>query len=59
MELVVRGQWDTMVCLQGDRVTHTALSDAVGHTRLVPADGDTVRFARAIGISFGAEETRP
>jgi hypothetical protein len=31
------------------------ITDAVGRLRTVPLDGDIIRTARALGISFGDE----
>ena len=55
VDLVARKQFGRMVCLKGDTISSCTLDEAVGRMKAVPADGDIVRAARAIGISFGAE----
>ena len=45
--------FDRMVCLHGQRIESVPLADAVGKLKTVPLDGDLVRTARDLGISFG------
>ena len=42
-----------MVALEPPDVKAVPLADAVRHLKTVPARGDVVRTARAVGISFG------
>lgn len=53
VELVIKNQWDRMVCLQGNSLESVPLVDAVGTPRLVSLDSDVMRFARNIGICLG------
>lgn len=53
VNLVMAGKFGEMVCLRGQKIESVPLAEAVGELRLVPADGDLVRTARQIGISFG------
>jgi ATP-dependent phosphofructokinase / diphosphate-dependent phosphofructokinase len=53
VELLMRGERDRMVAFQPPDIGSVPLEDVVGKNRLVPADGDVVRTARALGISFG------
>jgi 6-phosphofructokinase 1 len=42
-----------MIALRGSAIVPVPLSAGVGRIRTVPVDGELVRSARAIGISFG------
>ncbi|HUK88214.1 MAG TPA: ATP-dependent 6-phosphofructokinase [Terriglobales bacterium] len=53
VELVARGDFGKMVCLRGSRIQSVEIAEAIGAMKAVDPDGDTVRAARAIGISFG------
>jgi 6-phosphofructokinase 1 len=55
VDLVAQKQFGRMVCLKGDTISSCTLEEAVGRMKTVPSDCDTVRAARAIGISFGAD----
>lgn len=51
--LALAGESGVMVCLRGSAVSHVPLEEATAHARFVSPDGELVRTARAIGISFG------
>ena len=51
--LVAEKQFGTMVALQCNRIIPVPLVNAIGHQKLVPPDGELVRVARSMGISFG------
>lgn len=53
VNLVMEGRFGEMVCLRTPNIESVALAEAVGEQRLVPVDGDLVRTARQIGLSFG------
>jgi 6-phosphofructokinase 1 len=53
VELVVARTWGTMVALQPPDIVAVPLASVAGRIRAVPIDGDLVRSARAIGLSFG------
>lgn len=55
VDLVAQKQFGRMVCLRGNEISSCTLDEAVGRTKTVPPDGDIVRAARAIGISFGLD----
>jgi len=59
VEAVASGAIGTMVALRGSAIVPVPLSTGVGRTRIVPVDGELVRAARAIGISFGDEPALP
>jgi len=42
-----------MVALDPPEVLAVPLREAITQVKLVPADGDVVRTARSLGISFG------
>jgi 6-phosphofructokinase 1 len=53
IELVARGEFGRMVCLECASIRSTPLEKAVGALKTVDPDGEMVRTARALGISFG------
>jgi ATP-dependent phosphofructokinase / diphosphate-dependent phosphofructokinase len=55
VDLAAAKQFGRMVCLRGNEISSCTLDDAVGCTKTVPPDGDVVRAAKAIGISFGTD----
>jgi phosphofructokinase-like protein len=55
VDLVAKKQFGRMVCLKGNEISSCTLDEAVGSIKTVPPDCDTVRAARAIGISFGSD----
>ena len=55
VELVRDGCFGCMVALAPPKVLAVPLKEAVANLKLVPTDGDLVRTARSIGVSFGDE----
>jgi ATP-dependent phosphofructokinase / diphosphate-dependent phosphofructokinase len=53
MELVLAGEFGTMVAFHPPDIVAVPLEKVVGRTRNVPVDFDVVRTARAMGISLG------
>jgi 6-phosphofructokinase len=53
VNLVMAGRFGEMVCLRTPEIKSVALAEAVGELRMVPIDGDLIRTARQVGISFG------
>ena len=53
VELVEAGQLDHMVALRNDEIVAVPLGDAVAQIKHVPPDGELVRAARSVGITFG------
>jgi len=53
VELVKRGDFGAMVSLDPPDVRAVPLGEALAQPKLVPIQGDVVRTARALGISFG------
>jgi ATP-dependent phosphofructokinase / diphosphate-dependent phosphofructokinase len=53
VDLVHEGKFGNMVCLKGDDISYVPLEEVVDKNRLVDVDGNLVRTARSIGISFG------
>lgn len=53
VRLVLEGRFGRMVSYQPPDVLDVPLSAAVGRIRKVPAEGDLIRTARSLGISFG------
>jgi ATP-dependent phosphofructokinase / diphosphate-dependent phosphofructokinase len=52
LDLVRDKQWDHMVALRGGKITTVPLSES-RKERVVDPQGDTVRFARGMGVCFG------
>jgi 6-phosphofructokinase 1 len=53
VELVGAGEFGKMVAFTGPQVGAIKISEAVGKLKTVRPDGNLVRTARALGISFG------
>jgi ATP-dependent phosphofructokinase / diphosphate-dependent phosphofructokinase len=53
VELTASGGFGKMVCLRNASIQVVSIADAVGQLRTVDPEGEMVRTARAIGISFG------
>lgn len=53
VELIAKGQFGKMVCLKGQDIQAVPLEDAVSRQKFVPPDGQLVKTAEGIGISFG------
>lgn len=53
IDLAAQGRFGCMVALDPPKVTAVPLAEAVRALKTVPVDGDMVRAARAMGISFG------
>jgi 6-phosphofructokinase 1 len=53
VELVEQGHYGCMVALDPPEVKAVPLAEAVAHVKQVPIEGDVVRTARRLGVSFG------
>ncbi len=53
VRLVAEGCFDVMVALDPPEVRAVPLSEAIGRTRTVPLDCDTILTARELGVCFG------
>jgi ATP-dependent phosphofructokinase / diphosphate-dependent phosphofructokinase len=53
IDLVAQGAFGKMVCLQQESIRAVGIADASGKMKAVDPQGEIVRAARAIGISFG------
>ncbi len=53
VELLLAGDFGKMVAWRPPDIVAVPILEVVGKQRLVPLDGDVVRTARAIGVSFG------
>jgi 6-phosphofructokinase 1 len=53
VELVAAGEFGKMVAFTGPQVGGIKISDAVGKLKTVNPEGNLLRTARALGISFG------
>jgi ATP-dependent phosphofructokinase / diphosphate-dependent phosphofructokinase len=52
-DFVAEGKFGNMVCLKGDKISYEHLENVIGMTKNVDPNGDLVKVARSIGISFG------
>jgi 6-phosphofructokinase 1 len=52
-DLIARGQFGKMVCLQAGKIEAVPLEAAIGVYKTVDPKSDIVRAARGVGISFG------
>ncbi len=59
VEAVAAGRTGTMVAVRGSSIVPVPLSAGMGRIRTVPVEGELVRAARAIGISFGNDPALP
>lgn len=53
IDLINEGKFGNMVCLKGNEISYEALENVIGKTKNVDPNGDIVKVARSIGISFG------
>ncbi len=53
VELIAAGGFGKMVCLRNARIEAVDIANVVGQLKTVDPNGELVRTARAIGISFG------
>lgn len=53
VDLIAAGGFGKMVCLQQEKIKAVDIADAIGQMKAVDPQGELVRTARAIGISFG------
>lgn len=53
VELASVEKYGTMVSLNGDKITEVTLEEAVGRLKQVPYDGELVKIAKSVGVSFG------
>lgn len=53
VELLNESLFGNMVCLRGNKMAYAHLENVIGRLKTVDPDGELVRVARSIGISFG------
>lgn len=53
VRMVARGEFGRMVAVRGQKLTSVEIADAVRVPKLVEPDGELVRTAEEVGISFG------
>ena len=53
VELVHREEYGKMVSLKGNRITSVSLEEVAGAIKTVPPEGELVRIAKSVGVSFG------
>jgi ATP-dependent phosphofructokinase / diphosphate-dependent phosphofructokinase len=53
VELIQRGEFDTMVAFAPPDIIARPLAEVVGKTKIVPLDFDLLMTAKALGVAFG------
>lgn len=53
IDMVKKGKFGEMVCYRSGRIEHIPIADAIGGFKAIDPDGDTVKTAESLGISFG------
>lgn len=53
VELINSGKFGNMVCLKGNKISYESLENVIGNNKNVDPDGELVKVAKSIGISFG------
>ncbi len=53
---LVRGERGVMVALQSSNIVTVPLAEALNRIKTVPPDGQLIRTARDVGVSFGAAD---
>ncbi len=53
VHLIARGEFGKMVALRGTEIVSVPIRDAIGHNKRVDTQGQMVRTARSLGVSFG------
>lgn len=53
VDLINENKFGNMVCLKGNELSYDSLENVIGKTKNVDPNGELVRVARSIGISFG------
>jgi ATP-dependent phosphofructokinase / diphosphate-dependent phosphofructokinase len=56
VELVMKGDFGTMVAFDPPDIIARRLEDVVGRTKTVPMDNDLLLAAKALGVTFGDEK---
>jgi len=54
VEMINAGLFGNMVCLKGDKISYESLENVIGNNKNVDPEGELVKVAKSIGISFGA-----
>ncbi|NLZ49264.1 MAG: 6-phosphofructokinase [Clostridiales bacterium] len=53
VEMINEGLFGNMVCLKGDKISYESLENVIGNNKNVDPEGELVKVAKSIGISFG------
>jgi 6-phosphofructokinase 1 len=56
VQALAAGDAGTLVALKCSNIVTGPLADAVAHPKLVPPDGQLIRMARSLGITFAGED---
>jgi len=53
VNLIAEGQYNMMAAIRNDQHCPVQIADVAGKVKTVPLDGELVKIARSIGVSFG------
>ena len=53
VELLMEGKFGNMVILKGNEMSYESLENVIGNNKGVEVDGELVKVAKAMGVSFG------
>jgi len=54
--LISRGEFGNMVCIKDGKISKVSLEKVIGFNKQVDPEGELVKAARALGVSFGDRE---
>jgi Phosphofructokinase. len=53
VDMIAEGRYNMMAAIRNDQLCPVKISDIAGRIKTVPLDGELIKIARSIGISFG------
>jgi len=53
VNIISKGEFNRMVCLDHEQIKSIPVRDVAGKIRKVPTDGELIKIARNMGVSFG------
>jgi len=53
VDILMERKFGNMVCLKGNDLSFVSLENVIGHLKLVNPEGDLIKTAKSIGVSFG------
>ena len=53
VNMIAEGRYNMMAAIRNDQLCPVSISEIAGRIKTVPLDGELIRIARSIGVSFG------